>query len=163
MAAPTRPTRQQSRSQRTRDQIAAAALSVFAAKGYAEASMDDICGTAGCSKGGLYHHFPTKSAVLGAVIARLQALGGLQPPLDGAAGAAGLDEAALGRFLIDLWAEAARSSEIRVALNGPAAGNASDGSLVAALRIGALIQQAALLPDAGSQAAVTRLSAPRAA
>jgi len=71
---------QAARSQHARDQIAQAALTVFALKGFAASSMDDICMAAGCSKGGLYHHFPTKSAVLGGVVERLLVQRALLPP-----------------------------------------------------------------------------------
>jgi AcrR family transcriptional regulator len=60
-----KPNRQAARSKTARDQIVQAALTVFAMKGYAATSMDDVCMAAGLSKGGLYHHFKTKSAVLG--------------------------------------------------------------------------------------------------
>ena len=60
--------RQMLRSQAAQDNIVQAALTVFALKGYALASMDDVCMAAGCSKGGLYHHFRTKHALLTAVV-----------------------------------------------------------------------------------------------
>jgi AcrR family transcriptional regulator len=43
-----------------RSQIADAAITCFAKKGYYEASMDDIAREAGLSKGSLYWHFPSK-------------------------------------------------------------------------------------------------------
>jgi AcrR family transcriptional regulator len=43
-----------------RSQIADAAITCFAKKGYYEASMDDIAKAAGLSKGSLYWHFPSK-------------------------------------------------------------------------------------------------------
>ncbi len=71
--------RQATRSQTARDNITQAALTVFALKGYGSASMDDVCLAAGCSKGGLYHHFRTKSAVLRGVVGRLAQDGSLLP------------------------------------------------------------------------------------
>ena len=73
----TTPNRQTVRSQNARGSIVQAALTVFALKGYAAASMDDVCMAAGCSKGGLYHHFRTKNALLRGVVARLTQTGAL--------------------------------------------------------------------------------------
>lgn len=140
-------------------------MGVFASRGYAEASMDEICRAAGCSKGGLYHHFPTKAAVLGAVVGRLHALGALVPPLDGAAAAAaGVDEHSLGRLLIDLWAEAARSPALQASMNGngvPVGEHAA--TLASVLQIGALIQRTTRLPDVGPEQAAARIGIQRAA
>ncbi|MEC0242148.1 TetR/AcrR family transcriptional regulator [Paenibacillus dokdonensis] len=44
----------------TKQAIVDAAKELFAAKGYAATSMADICSAAGCSRGGLYHHFESK-------------------------------------------------------------------------------------------------------
>src|SRR5262245_17711048 len=116
--------RQQARSRRTRAQIAQAALTVFALKGYAAASMDDVCLAAGCSKGGLYHHFRTKSAVRAGVVERLAEQGALAPGSDPAA--AGLAPDALGRVLIEIWAEAARDENLRARLAGSIGPNGRD-------------------------------------
>lgn len=145
---------------RTREHILAMALATFARKGYSETSMEDICRESGCSKGGLYHHFPTKEAVLLGVIGRLRRLDGLQPPVDGLAAATGLPEAGLSRLLLDLWAEAARSKEIRGLLSETVEGGPP---LVAVLRIGALIQGLTLNSDLGATTAPQRLGIPRAA
>ena len=136
------------------------ALAAFARKGYSETSMEDICRESACSKGGLYHHFPTKEAVLLGVIGRLKRLDGLQPPVDAIAAATGLPEAGLSRLLLDLWSEAARSAEIRALLAD--AGKAQP-PLVAVLRIGALIQGLTLGTDTRAAAAHERLGIPRAA
>jgi len=163
MTVTNRPTRQQSRSQRTRDQIAVAALAVFASKGYAEASMDDICLAAGCSKGGLYHHFPAKRAVLEVVIERLRAVGGLEPPLESPSAATGLAEWALGRLLVDLWAEAARSPQLQALLTGSWAAADNGSALASVLRVGALIQQMTQTPDVEAGLAAARLGIRQAA
>jgi AcrR family transcriptional regulator len=52
----------------TRDRILDAALSVFAGKGYHRATVDDIVRASGTSKGAVYHHFPNKEAVFGALV-----------------------------------------------------------------------------------------------
>ena len=53
----------QQRSEETRARILDAALRRFAISGYEAASVDDICGEAGVSKGAFYHHFPTKQTI----------------------------------------------------------------------------------------------------
>ncbi len=138
------PRTQAARSRATRDTITQAALTVFAFKGFAAASMDDICLAAGCSKGGLYHHFRTKSSVLAGVVDRLAAAGALAPPFE-AADHAPLAPEALGRVLIEIWAEAARDESIRVKLRLAyeaqlGASLRRDAGLGAILRIGTLIQ-----------------------
>jgi AcrR family transcriptional regulator len=160
MTTATRSTGQQRRSVRTREHILAMALSTFARQGYAETSMEDICRESGCSKGGLYHHFPTKEAVLLGVIGRLRRLDGLQPPVDVVAAATGLPEAGLSRLLLDLWSEAARSAKIRALLVEAGDGEAP---LVALLRIGALVQGLTLGTDLVDGTAHERLGIPRAA
>lgn len=138
---------QAARSQHARDQIAQAALTVFALKGFAASSMDDICLAAGCSKGGLYHHFPTKRAVLSGVVERLTAQNALLPPFAGSR--ASLPAAALGRVLIEIWTEAARDDALRARLRTVYEaqldqtlqdGEPTETHLSMILRIGTLIQ-----------------------
>ena len=142
----TTPTRQATRSKAARDQIVSAALTVFALKGYTSASMDDVCLAAGCSKGGLYHHFRSKAAVLSGVVERLAAAGALVPPFEVADGALSVSSTVVGRMLIEVWAEASRNELLRTQLR---AGYEAylEGSLQHSsapvgdiLRIGALIQ-----------------------
>ena len=118
-----------------------AALTVFALKGYAASSMDDVCLAAGCSKGGLYHHFRGKAAVLSGVVDQLAARGALFPPLDGDAT---LAAPALGGVLLEAWAEASRDTGLREQLRGYErmldASLTSEGGLARLLRIGTLIQ-----------------------
>jgi AcrR family transcriptional regulator len=52
----------------TRERILAAALEVFAGKGYHRASVDDIVRASRTSKGAVYHHFATKEAVFLALV-----------------------------------------------------------------------------------------------
>lgn len=108
-----KPNRQTIRSQSARAQITQAALTVFALKGYAAASMDDVCMAAGCSKGGLYHHFANKPAILAGVVARLAQAGALLPPFEAAEGELPLQPSALGRVLLEIWAEASHDDELR--------------------------------------------------
>ena len=48
-------------------QILAAATAVFAEKGFAKASMNDIVRASGLSKGGVYWHFKSKDALVTAI------------------------------------------------------------------------------------------------
>jgi AcrR family transcriptional regulator len=52
----------------TRDKILAAACELFAAQTYGKASMKQIADRLGIAKPSLYHHFPSKSAILDALI-----------------------------------------------------------------------------------------------
>lgn len=53
----------QLRSEQTKAQIKTAAIEAFCHSGYDAASVADICGEAGVSKGAFYHHFPSKQAL----------------------------------------------------------------------------------------------------
>ena len=136
--------RQAIRTRTMRDQIVQAALTVFALKGYSAASMDDVSMAAGCSKGGLYHHFPTKASVLSGVVDRLITTNALVPPFEAVPSSLPVPPAAIGRVLIEVWAEAARSSELRAQLRAGYAAKFDDslahGGLGEILRIGTLIQ-----------------------
>ena len=50
------------------EEIVAAAMEVFAEKGFAAARLDDIAARAGVSKGALYLYFATKEDIFRAVI-----------------------------------------------------------------------------------------------
>jgi AcrR family transcriptional regulator len=62
----TRAARAQGRE--ARDDLLAAALRVFAERGYREAGVDEIAAAAGYSKGALYWHFSSKEELLLALI-----------------------------------------------------------------------------------------------
>ena len=133
------------RSQAAREQIVQAALAVFALKGYTAASMDDVCMAAGCSKGGLYHHFATKSAVRSGVIDKLAVSGALAPPFTSRNGDLPLQPAAIGRILIEVWAEASHDPALRAQLHERyqaclEASLREPASIIDILRIGAVIQ-----------------------
>lgn len=51
-----------------RAQILAAATAVFAAKGFHNATMNDIVAASGTSKGGLYWHFASKDDLIAAIL-----------------------------------------------------------------------------------------------
>jgi AcrR family transcriptional regulator len=56
-------------ARRNRERILRAANEVFAAKGQ-EAQMDDVAAQAGVGVGTVYRHFPTKKALMGALVAQ---------------------------------------------------------------------------------------------
>ncbi len=60
----------QARAVERRELLLDAAARVFAQRGYADAQMDEIAAAADTSKGGLYFHFPTKEALVAAVVGR---------------------------------------------------------------------------------------------
>jgi AcrR family transcriptional regulator len=161
--------RQKLRSLAAQGNIVQAALTVFALKGYADASMDDVCLAAGCSKGGLYHHFRTKRAVLRGVVSRLAETGALLPPFEGAANSSAVPAASLGRVLIDVWAEAARDSELRSLLGDAYAGGGGTSAfpegmgLTEILRVGSLIEALTRGDDVAADEAARRLGIERAA
>ncbi|MBD3920476.1 TetR/AcrR family transcriptional regulator [Paenibacillus sp. PR3] len=47
----------------TKQRIVDCARALFSQKGYAATSIQDICKAAGCSKGGVYHHFANKEGL----------------------------------------------------------------------------------------------------
>jgi AcrR family transcriptional regulator len=51
------------RGDQTRQAIVTAALTLFAERGFAATSVQDIAGQAGVTKGAFYHHFDSKNAV----------------------------------------------------------------------------------------------------
>jgi AcrR family transcriptional regulator len=60
----------QTRAQNRQRRILDAALQVFSRRGYRDASVDDIAGVSGTSKGGVYFHFPNKEAIFLALLNR---------------------------------------------------------------------------------------------
>jgi AcrR family transcriptional regulator len=162
--------RQTARSQAARDNIVQAALTVFALKGYAATSMDDVCLAAGCSKGGLYHHFRSKGAVLRGVVARLALIQALLPQPANGNGTPPLPEPSLGRVLLDVWAEAARDDDLRTQLRAgyessteTAALSGADPGLAEILQVGALVQRLTRTDETHPGEAARRLGIERAA
>jgi AcrR family transcriptional regulator len=56
-------------SEPTRKRILDSAYGLFYRKGFGRVSVDDICDAAGITKKTFYYHFPSKDALLGAVLA----------------------------------------------------------------------------------------------
>jgi AcrR family transcriptional regulator len=69
--APVR--RRAARIAETTERLVAAARRAFAEQGYAAASMDELCGEAGLTRGALYHHFGGKEGLLEAVVRQIHA------------------------------------------------------------------------------------------
>jgi AcrR family transcriptional regulator len=63
---------QAARTARTRGALLVAARQLFAEKGFAETSRDEIAERAGVTRGALYHHFASKTEVAAAVIGQLE-------------------------------------------------------------------------------------------
>ena len=63
---------QAERSQATTEQLVAASRALFAEKGFAGTSIEDIVRAAGVTRGALYHHFASKEELFEAVFTREQ-------------------------------------------------------------------------------------------
>jgi len=73
------------RAERKREEIVRAGLKVFAEKGFAGATMDDIALELEATKGLLYYHFKTKEDLLHEILARNELTTGFATVLDGLA------------------------------------------------------------------------------
>jgi AcrR family transcriptional regulator len=56
--------------EQTREALVTAARQVFEARGYADATVDDIVALTGASRGTFYVHFPSKAAIMAELIVR---------------------------------------------------------------------------------------------
>ncbi|MFJ4620374.1 TetR/AcrR family transcriptional regulator [Streptomyces sp. NPDC088812] len=63
-----------------RDRILASALTVFSSRGFRGGSLNDIAAAAGLTRAGLLHHFPSKQAVLLALLEQRDAQLDLSDP-----------------------------------------------------------------------------------
>ena len=64
---------QADRSQATRDALIRAARPLFAKRGYADVSTEEIVRAAGLTRGALYHHFGGKEELLAAIYEQIEA------------------------------------------------------------------------------------------
>jgi AcrR family transcriptional regulator len=55
--------KRQKRKEETKERILMIASECFSEKGYDSTSVEEICKRSGISKGGFFHHFPTKQAL----------------------------------------------------------------------------------------------------
>jgi len=92
--------------QATRDRILAAAIDVFARKGYHAAGVEDIVQASGTSKGAFYHYFPSKQSIFLILMDDLAALveQGVETAIASEHGAMAKVEGAL-RIVIETAAE----------------------------------------------------------
>lgn len=67
---PRKPMTQEERSEKSREQILAAALDLFSHRGYGSTGVREIAEAAGVSKGNVYHHFPDKEAIFRELLER---------------------------------------------------------------------------------------------
>jgi TetR/AcrR family acrAB operon transcriptional repressor len=66
-----RPNQRKAQGAKTRDECLAAAIAVFARRGYQRTTMDEIAAAAGVTKGALYWHYRTKEDFLIAALTKL--------------------------------------------------------------------------------------------
>ena len=114
-----------------REEILAAAVRVFARKGFAATRIEDVAAAAGVGKGSVYLYFDSRDALLHAALAALggasrevleRARTGAEPPLERLAGlvhgvlAAATADPDLARVLLDLWS-LGRRGDVRVPLD----------------------------------------------
>lgn len=59
----------------TRDRLIGATIRLMLRQGYAATSIDQICADAGTTKGGFFHHFPSKDAATRAAVEAWGAIG----------------------------------------------------------------------------------------
>ncbi len=122
----------QARSEETRTHILSAALKEFANHGYNAASVDEICASAGVSKGAFYHHFAGKQAIflellenwLAAIDAGFEAAQKATVPETLMAFTEmlpGIFASADGRLpmFVEFWLQASRNEAIWAATNAP--------------------------------------------
>ena len=99
----------------TRRDLLAAALAVFGEGGYAAATLEQIAGRAGVTRGALYHHFVGKADLYDALL-REEADQFMRPLLAGLA-ADGPPLARLRRFLVAYGAALERDARARAVLD----------------------------------------------
>src|SRR5690242_12645727 len=66
-----RPNQKKAQGAKTREECLAAAIEVFARRGYQRTTMDEIAAAAGVTKGALYWHYRTKEDFLIAALTKL--------------------------------------------------------------------------------------------
>jgi len=119
-----------------------AALGCLALKGYADTSVEDICLAAGCSKGAFYFHFPSREALLVALVKERLVI---SPEASGHP-----EEASTRRVLLETWVQAVRYRPLRRILARRfrrwwvGSGRSKDeptAALASALRTGLIVQR----------------------
>jgi AcrR family transcriptional regulator len=77
------PLSRETRKQATREALVRAATKLFASRGFAETSIDQIAAAIGLTKGAVYAHFDNKDALVTAVLAQLDTDNALAELRDG--------------------------------------------------------------------------------
>lgn len=100
-----------------REQIASAALHCFAERGFANTSMADIIKESGLSAGSIYSHFASKADLMlfvaaGVLESRIRDLAPGATPVDLLRTVLGQVHPERMNLLVQVWAEAARDSEL---------------------------------------------------
>ena len=124
----------------TRGALVKAATQLFARKGFAATTVDDLAAAAGVAKGGFYHHFPSKEVLFAEVLDAQQAALAAEV-LQAAAGASVLDGLTRGcrAFLTACTRPAVRRI---VLLDGPAVIGWEAWREIDARHFGSLLRQA---------------------
>lgn len=103
---------QAERAAETRDALIGAARPLFAAVGFADASLETIVRNAGVTRGALYHHFTDKTELFAAVFERVE--GEMAARMGEAVAAAGhSDPVEIMRLCSALWLDACAEPEIQ--------------------------------------------------
>lgn len=103
---------QAERAAETRDALIDAARPLFAAVGFADASLETIVRNAGVTRGALYHHFTDKTELFAAVFERVE--GEMAARMGEAVAAAGhSDPVEIMRLCSGLWLDACAEPEIQ--------------------------------------------------
>lgn len=110
-------TLRQEHTEHTRGALIDAAARMFAERGYAATSIDDVAGAARVTRGALYHHFSSKQAIFNAVCGAIDAA--VVDRVRAAGRAAGPAEERLRRVL-DAYFEASRDPAYRAIVLGEA-------------------------------------------
>jgi AcrR family transcriptional regulator len=106
--------RQQDRSRATREALIEAAHRLFAERGYAAVSAEDIVSAAGVTRGALYHHFDNKRDLFRAMFEELE--GGLTDEIAAAIQAAGDPASSVGVGIASFLDICERPEVVRLAL-----------------------------------------------
>ena len=107
--APIAQTRRAEHAVETRDALVATARKIFAAKGYALSSLEEIVAAARLTKGALYHHFASKAALMEAVYRQMEQE--LQASVQLAAASASGDAGQRAVAALDAFLEASAAPE----------------------------------------------------
>jgi len=103
-------TLRQEHTEHTRRALIDAATRLFAERGYADTSIDEVAGAARVTRGALYHHFASKQEIFGAVCDAVDAV--VVDRVRAAAASTGPGEERL-RRLVDAYFEASRDPTYR--------------------------------------------------